>query len=181
MSTDPREADLVRRFQEGDLEAADALARKYTRVTVGLIYSSIGAVQESDDLVQEVFLEAQKSVKRLRDPARFPSWLYKITRRVCNRWVREHRRAPQHLETPEEVEQPPESEQSAGPTPGEIRRIVDRMPQALREVVYMRYFDSLSYERMAALLGISPSAINARLMKARKLLRSRLAPGIDRD
>ena len=176
MYTDPREADLVRRFQDGDVEAADALAKKYTRVTVGLVYSNIGAVQECDDLVQEVFLEAQKSVKHLRDPARFPSWLYKITRRVCNRWVREHRRAPQLLETPEEVEQPPESDGGAGPTPDEIRRVVDGMPQALREVI-----ETLSYERMAALLGISPSAINARLMKARKLLKSRMASGIDRE
>ena len=181
MYTDPREADLVRRFQEGDVDAADALAKKYTRVTVGLVYSNIGAVQECDDLVQEVFLEAQKSVKHLRDPARFPSWLYKITRRVCNRWVREHRRAPQLLETPEEVEQPPESDGGAGPTPDDIRRVVDGMPQALREVIYMRYFETLSYERMAALLGISPSAINARLMKARKLLKSRMASGIDRE
>lgn len=174
MYTDPREADLVRRFQEGDQDAADALVKKYTRVTVGLIYSTIGAVQESDDLVQEVFLEAQKSVRRLRDPARFPSWLYKITRRVCNRWLRDHQRAPKHLETPEEIEQPPESAQGTGPSPDEIRRTVDGMPQALREVIYMRYFESLSYERMSALLDISPSAINARLMKARKLLKSRM-------
>jgi len=174
---DPREADLVRRFQKGDLEAAGALVKKYTKITVGLIYSNVGRIQEADDLVQEVFLEAQKSAMRIRNPDSFPSWMYKITQRVCNRWLREHKRAPVSLEQPEDI-QGSQSEANEEESEAEqVRRVVDAMPRRLREVIYMRYFQELSYERMGDLLDISSSAVNARLMKARKLLKSRLASG----
>lgn len=178
---DPREADLVRRFQEGDVEAASALVRKYTKITVGLVYSNIGRVQEADDLVQEVFLEAQKSALRIRNPDSFASWMYKITQRVCNRWLREHKRAPMSLEEPEEIQGPGSETNEDEIEAQEVRRVVDAMPRRLREVIYMRYFQDLSYERMGDLLGISSSAVNARLMKARKLLRSRLASEGDLD
>ena len=174
MYMDPIEADLVQRFQRGDYEAASVLIKKYTKVIVGLVYSNVGRIQEAEDLVQDVFLETQKSVRHLRNPDRFASWLYKITQRVCNRWVRESRRAPGRLEEPEEVvetsQEPNEGEIKAE----EVRRVVDGMPRSFREVVYMRYFQNLTYERMGALLDISPSAVNARLMKARKLLRNRI-------
>ena len=136
---DPREADLVRRFQRGDDEAAGVLVRRYAKVTAGLIYSNIGPVQDVDDLVQDVFLEAQKSVGGIRNPDRFPSWLYKITQRVCNRWLRENRRAPVTLEEPEEIEGP--APRSADPQ-GEVTRVraaVDGMPKSLRLILVLAW------------------------------------------
>ncbi|MBN2490804.1 MAG: sigma-70 family RNA polymerase sigma factor [Planctomycetes bacterium] len=178
---DPREADLVVRFQKGDDEAAAVLVKRYAKLTAGLIYSHIGRVQDADDLLQDVFLEAQKSIGHIRNPDRFSSWLYKITRRVCNRWLRDHRRAPVGLEEPEEIAGPAaESADSAGQGV-RIRHAVDAMPKSLREVIYMRYFESLSYERMGEVLGISASAVNARLLKARRLLRKRWSSGIDSE
>jgi len=171
---DPHDADLVRRFQKGDSRAASALVKKYTKITIGLVYSSIGRVQDVEDLVQEVFLEAQKSVKQIRNPDRFSSWLYKITQRVCNRWLRDHRRAPTSLEVPEEIQGPQLPEVEGDVAAHQIRETVDGMPTPLREVVYLRYFQNLSYDKMGELLGISPSAVNARLMKARRLLKSRI-------
>lgn len=172
---DPLVADLVRRFQKGDSRAASALVKKYTKITIGLVYSSIGRVQDVEDLVQEVFLEAQKSVKQIRNPDSFSSWLYKITQRVCNRWLREHRKAPTNLEVPEEIQSPQPSEVEGDVAAHQIRETIDGMPTLLREVVYLRYFQNLSYDKMGELLGISPSAVNARLMKARRLLKSRIS------
>ena len=169
---EPRAADLVRRFQDGDESASELLFRRSTPTTLGLIYAFVGRVQDAEDLVQEVFLEAQKSIAHLRNPASFSSWLYKITQRVCNRWLREQQRAPKGLESPEDIVDAAES--AADDEQLRIRATVDGMAQPLREVIYLRYFHAASYEQMGTTLGISASAVNARLMKARKILKIRL-------
>lgn len=181
---EPRDADLVRRFQRGDASAGETLFRKHTSTTLSLVTAFVGRVQDADDLVQEVFLEAQRSVAHLRNPASFASWVYKITQRVCSRWLRDQRKAPAGLESPEEVvdETPTDKQRELN----RVRAAVDGMPAPLREVLHLRYFDQHSYEQMGEVLGISASAVNARLIKAKRLLRTRLghvggSDGSDRD
>ncbi len=170
---DPREADLIRKFQQGDDDAANAVARRFAPVIVGLVYANVGRTQDAEDLVQEILLEAQQSIDRLRDPTRFRSWIYKITQRVCTRWRRSSGRAPDLLDSPEHVL----DRESTGIEPERakrIREVVATMKAPLREVIHMRYFQELPYEHIAEFLGISTAAVNARLIKARQLLGERL-------
>jgi RNA polymerase sigma-70 factor (ECF subfamily) len=52
---------------------------------------------------------------------------------------------------------------------------IEALPEAFRQVVMLYYYDDLTYRDLAALLGVSTATINARLTKAREMLRDRLA------
>jgi RNA polymerase sigma factor (sigma-70 family) len=49
-----------------------------------------------------------------------------------------------------------------------VREAIDKLPAGAKELVFLRYYDGLSYERMSVVLGISPQAINGRLRRAKR-------------
>lgn len=172
--------ELVRRCLERDHKALEELILRYTPLTRGLVFSFIGPVRDVEDIVQEVFFQAIKSLRHLRQPDRFNSWLYKITRRVSHGWLRAQE-GSLSLESEDALEMASgrlegEVDEDRARMLDEVRRVVQELPELYREVVILRYFSKVDYETMAETLGLSPSAVNARLVKARKMLRRKLEP-----
>ena len=69
---------LVERSLDGDIESFGELVKEYRQTVHAFCYYRIGDFQNAQDLVQETFLKAYLSLKQLRDPDRFSSWLYRI-------------------------------------------------------------------------------------------------------
>jgi RNA polymerase sigma-70 factor (ECF subfamily) len=84
------EADqVIRRFLNGDDYAFDELVRQWETKVFNLAWRYLGNREDAQDVVQETFLSVFKSAKNLRDPDRFPTWLYRITLNHCRtRWRR---------------------------------------------------------------------------------------------
>src|SRR4051794_26648324 len=74
------DADLVAASREGDREAFAQIVRRYQGMVSGLIYAACGDLHRSEDLAQETFLSAWKSLSGLRQPAKLPAWLCQIAR-----------------------------------------------------------------------------------------------------
>ena len=55
-----------------------------------------------------------------------------------------------------------------------VRRIISELPVKLREVIYLRYYDKMSYQQISDILGISQEAVNGRLRRAKKLITKKL-------
>ncbi|MGC9324556.1 MAG: RNA polymerase sigma factor [Desulfomonilia bacterium] len=71
-------AVLVRRAAGGDMDSYEALVRLYQGVIFRMVYYRVLSRMDAEDITQDVFLQAMKSVKNLRDPERFNAWLYRI-------------------------------------------------------------------------------------------------------
>src|SRR6185369_10282055 len=74
------DVDLVLASRGGDRQAFGQIVRRYQGMISGLIYSACGDLQRSEDLAQETFLSAWKSLSGLREPAKLPAWLCQIAR-----------------------------------------------------------------------------------------------------
>src|SRR3954466_507489 len=74
------DADLVAASQRGDTRAFGLIVRRYQALISGLIYADCGDLHRSEDLAQETFLTAWKSLDTLRDTAKLPGWLCQIAR-----------------------------------------------------------------------------------------------------
>src|SRR5256885_16276718 len=83
------DSDLVAASRQGDREAFGGIVRKYQGLIAGLIYSACGDLNASEDIAQETFLAAWKSLSGLREPEKLPAWLCQIAR---------HRLLDQHRE-----------------------------------------------------------------------------------
>ena len=171
------DAKLVKECLSGNSGSFKELIEKYSGVTYSLIYSYIQKSDQTEDLAQEVFLQAYQSLGNLRKPSKFGSWLYGITKRVCMNWLRKQKgqaislnKFIQFYPTGDSRSQLAKFEESE-----EVYKVVTSLPEIYREVIFLHYYESMKYKEISKILGISTSAINARLIKARELLREKLS------
>ncbi|GCE30617.1 hypothetical protein KDA_61010 [Dictyobacter alpinus] len=148
-----------------------------------------------DDVVQETLIEAWSHVDGLRSPERFEAWLSGICRNVCLRWSTGHKRALQRhtqglgqwLVDPVQHDEPYGEElvdeQASDPVDVVISqdlrclvaRMLDQLPHEYRVAVELYYLAELPQRATALRLGLSVSALETRLHRARRQLRDLLA------
>ena len=73
----------IRRFLEGEEEAFSRIVRRWERKVFNLAWRMLGNREDAQDVVQETFLSIFKSIRSLRDPNSFKTWLYAITLNHC--------------------------------------------------------------------------------------------------
>src|SRR5262245_16260106 len=107
------DAELVQQSLAGDQAAFRQIVERHQSLVCALVYATCGNVHTSEDLAQEVFLQAWKSLPTLREPQRLKWWLCGIARHVAHGAARERGRMPQTTTGVEEMIR------SAEPTPAE--------------------------------------------------------------
>ena len=178
------DGDLVRATLGGRREAYEELVQRYSARLFGVCWSRIGRHETVADLVQEALLRGYRSLSTLADPEKFGSWLCGIAVRACLDWLKDREQGQVSFAAlgpeaaPDDFLRGQPSSSSDGLEDRERRdRVlaeVQGLPEIFREAVTLFYFENRSYVQMQAVLGIGPQAINARLSKARSLLRERL-------
>ena len=172
------DVELVRRAMEGERSAFNELFRRYEEPLLSYPYSKVKDRELALDLLQETFLDAFVGIRNLREPERFPSWLFTIAKRkawLAMKSIDDWDELPQVIpiapSAPEEVLREELSEI--------VRKAVETLPEKLKEVVQMHYFDEMSYPEICRRLGIPVSTLKSRLHLARRRLRKELAPFVE--
>ena len=178
------DAELVRQARAGRTEAFAELVRRWAGRIAAVCHARVGRAHVADDLAQETLLRGFRALATLADAERFGPWLCGIALRTCLDWVK----AKQNNQIPFSVlgpEHDPDDyldgrrdwEETDLERDDERRRLlaeVEALPEDYRKVVMMYYYGDATYRDLARILGVSPATINARLTKARALLRARL-------
>lgn len=156
---------LVQAARAGDLDSFGRLCEQYYAPLVAVAYNVLKDHQLAEDAAQEAFARALVSLGRLSDPGKFSPWLAQICRYAAVDMARIRR--PQIVgEDPVETSahHPDNSASQA------VRAAIGCLPASLREVVILRYYSDCSYEQFSAVLGLSKTAINGRLTRAKRKL-----------
>ncbi len=161
MSDKPTNDDLVRRAIAGDIAAFGALYDRTVRL-VRAVAADAGP-DAADDVTHDTFLRAYRTLKTLRDPARFAPWLVGIARLV----VLERRRAHRFDPLPELTPAPASTESDASDEAEELLRAVARLPEEERLAVRFFFLNERSIEETARLLNRSRSGTYAVLQRAK--------------
>jgi len=154
---------LVEAAQGGHLESFGALYQRYHNPMVALAYAQLGNKDWAEDAAQEVFVIACRDLRCLRDRDRFGAWLGGICRNVTRQMFRTKVRPVLVPEGP-----PKEGGQEHEERSDAVRRAVWRLPTSERELIVMRYFNGFSQARISEVLDLSPSAVNGRLVRAKR-------------
>jgi len=174
------DAELVRRAKGGDAAAFADLARLWSPRVLALCHARVRRADVAEDLAQETLLRGLRSLHALADDAKFGPWMLGIALRACLDWLKAKERTtvafsvlgPENAIDELFAEAAPDYE-----TADERRRLMDevtRLPETFRKVLMLYYYDDFTYRELGELLGVSAATINARLTKARTLLRERL-------
>ena len=177
------DGELVRLTLAGRAEAYEALVRLYAGRVTALCHARVRRADAADDLAQETFLRAYRGLASLAEPDKFGPWLCGIAHRACLDWLKSRARTQVHFsalrpdQDPEELLTAPSAD-GTRLDPDDRRQLlaeIDALPDDCRQVVLLYYYNDLTYRDLAHLLGVSPATINARLTRARALLRERLS------
>ena len=172
--------ELVVLSQNGDKNAFGALYVRHLEFVENLTRR----VQLGDrsDVIQETFLAAFLTIKRLRKPASFKSWLWGIAMNVCRQRWRERKRANEYRFLLDSIEELPDEEYSLEDQIETrehlqmLRDAMDGLSEKLRVSALQYYFEYLSVGEIAKLQSVSESAVKTRLHRARNILRMELSP-----
>jgi RNA polymerase sigma-70 factor (ECF subfamily) len=175
--------DLVRQALAGRSEAYAELVRRWASRVLSLCRALVGSAHTAEDLAQDAFLAGYRSLASLVRPEKFGAWLCTIARHSCQNWLKAQARDqvpfstltangnPDHLLVPNAFPDPSAQEQTERLE--KLRAAVADLPSDCREVLLLYYEHDLTYRDLAQLLRVSPATINARLTRARNLLRER--------
>jgi RNA polymerase sigma factor (sigma-70 family) len=166
----------------------EALSSERARI-VGLCASLTGNRDAAEDLAQEVFLEAWRSIERLRNPEQFSQWLSGIARNVCLRWTRKYARQLAHTQPDQDLEL---EEQLVADFDLEVElerkelvELLDRalavLPPETRTILVARYVEESSLAEVAERLGLQTGAVAMRLQRGKLALRRALNSELGKD
>lgn len=178
--------ELVERTLSGDKNAFEMLVTKYQGIVYSLTFHKLGNFADAEDVTQEAFLKAYTSLPTLQDKRKFAPWLRTITQNLCKMWLRS--RKQKHLsfeitfseEIPIDIfaiEQPltPEESYEARVTRESVMEAINSLPEKNRLMITLFYLDGRSYQDIAQFLGLSTTAVQSQLQRARKQLKARLS------
>lgn len=172
---------LVMSSKRGDRAAFEELVRRTARLVFARIYLETGNAHRTEDLVQETFLLAWKSIGALADAKDFRAWLNSIAHRVVIDAARrdsrkkrtkagerqELRLVTDHAPPPDETAQNEEEKQRA-------LSMLRSMPEEYRVPLMLRYLAGADYETIARQLALSNGSLRGLLQRGLKQLRDRL-------
>jgi RNA polymerase sigma-70 factor (ECF subfamily) len=168
------EGTLIAQSRKGDWEAFAALIRMHQRMIHSLTYRMSGSLADAEDLAQEAFIQAYRSLDSYRGAAKFSSWLYKIALNQCLRWRRLERRRGA---TNNEWARTDPNDQPVDPRSERIREALLLIPGEQRAAVVLTVFDGLTHSEAASMLGCAEKTLSWRLFAARRRLAKLIGPG----
>jgi RNA polymerase sigma-70 factor (ECF subfamily) len=184
----PEDAVLVRKAQQGDMDAFESLVRKYQQRVYALCRRLTGAHQSADDLAQETFIKAYFALARF--DAEFPlyPWLRRIALNSGLNYLKARRRerpldeaalGPRRMPFSPPAEGPEERMERAE-FEARFERAVASLPSDQRSVFVLRFHESLSYEEISRTLDVPVGTVMSRLNRARQKLKDLLADSLAR-
>jgi RNA polymerase sigma-70 factor (ECF subfamily) len=168
---------LVLRCQGWDTEALRELVARYEQRIWRHALHLTGRRDAARDVAQETWLAIVRGLPRLRDPASFRTWAYRIVARRSADWIRRQQRdrARQRQPAPQ-FETPTGSDRNLVDDDelAALREAIRTLPAHHRSVLDLHYRDGLSVAEIAVVLGIPPGTVKSRLHHARQTLRHTL-------
>jgi RNA polymerase sigma-70 factor, ECF subfamily len=169
--------ELVTRASRGDVGAFEDLYRQHVGRVYGLCLRMTGQPESAEDLTQDTFVNAWRSLPGYEGRSSFSTWLHRIAVNA----VLARRRGPQGRNEVSMTDDAGEQmefeagEQMDAATPIDIERAIAALPPGARDVVVLHGVYGYSHEETAAMLGVAVGTCKAQLHRARHLMRARMA------
>lgn len=168
---------LVRRALQSDPESFGELCRRYYDSLVAVADSILADHHLAQDAAQEALSAACRDLAKLKNPERFGPWIGAICRNVAKDMLRQLRQQRVPVEAPAADEPDCRHDEREAI----LNQALQQLPQHLREVVFLRFYNEMSYRQMVKILGVTEQVIDGRLRRAKKKIAVYLKrKGLDR-
>ncbi|MFT5087789.1 MAG: RNA polymerase sigma-70 factor (ECF subfamily) [Candidatus Latescibacterota bacterium] len=173
------ESERIVHIIDGDVRAFGDLVRQYYNLAYSLAYKVLDDPSDAEEITQDAFVKIHQALDSFRGDASLKTWIMRIVMRLSLNRRRDRSRSAWRrlgLHRGEEVElsapaaQTPEAQYISSEMRTQVRRLVDQLPDSLRQVLILNSFEDLSYDEIAQILDIPIGTVSSRLHSARKKL-----------
>lgn len=179
--------EMIEKQRNEDPLAFEDLFMRFSPMVCNVLYRMLRNKQDAEEITQEVFFQAYKSIKDFRAEAQLSTWLYRIAvnlglnhqrKRKYERWLcldlyslkDEHH----SLDYPDKISLGPADTMVRQETETIVREAIDALPEKQRTAVILSRYEGLPYEEIARILEISLASVESRLHRAKKTLAKKL-------
>lgn len=172
--------ELAARCRAGDTGAFEELYRQHARRLFSLVVRMIGSVDDAEDLLQEVFLQAHRKLSGFRGDSALGTWLYRMTMNQCldhlrGRQVRMNRATASLDEDQADEPVAPAPIVPAAVSRVDLERAIEMLPPGARAAFLLHDVEGFEHREIAQILGISEGTSKSQVHKARMKLRAMLS------
>ncbi len=182
---------LVLKSRSGDRASFEELVRRTARLVFARIFLEVGDVHRAEDLVQETFLIAWKSIRQVTDASGFRSWLFSIAHSAvvdaARRQSRKKRSAPRARDEADVIgsiaaaEPGPAAAAEKSEERDAVLSVLRSLPEEYRMPLMLRYIGGADYQTIGQQLGLSNGSLRGMLSRGLSMLRSRLTKNAGAD
>lgn len=176
-----KDTELVVLAQQGDVDAFEELYHMYYKQAYYLALKISNCDADAKDAAQETFIEIQKSLKDLKEPASFKKWMMQIVVSKCNKIFRKNKYAILDPDIINAMDIEEKREYMSGKISFDKKTrkevlftMMSKLTLHQREILVLTYFEQLSIKEMADILQIPEGTVKSRMMNAKAALKQQV-------
>jgi len=180
------ETKIMAEVAEGKLSAFKTIVELHHKPLISFIARFTGDRDSAEDIAQEVFLRVFKAAKDYKPQAKFKTWLFTIATNLCLNEIRDNKSIPKIVDLSglHEQEYPIIAPEALSPLKAAenaelstaVRKAIRNLPENQRIAILLRQYNDFSYSEISKIMGISESAVESLLQRARQSLKKSLSP-----
>lgn len=155
-------------------EALDYLMRRYGGMVLKLAYYHIRDRYLAEDIMQDTFCRVYQKMDDFRRESSYYTWIFRIAVNLCKDYRKSAYRRRVFLKDVREKDHADDARLFEAVEGGEVFAKVMDLPEKYRTVTALYYFEDMTTEKIAQILGIGENAVRTRLCRAREKLRESL-------
>ena len=175
--------ELIAAYEAGDEPAFAELLDRYLDSVYSFALRLTGSKEEADDVAQETFLKAWKSLKKYnQSSSKFKTWLFRIARNTSIDFLRKKKHVPFSqfeteggvnvlTETIPDTEELPDQLLMKLEDANELHAVLERLPPKAREILLLYYTNDFTFEEIGSMLGEPANTVKSRHRRALQALR----------
>jgi RNA polymerase sigma-70 factor (ECF subfamily) len=176
---------LARKAIKGDEQAFVTLYEQNIKVILYQVGKLLYVKDDAADVAQEVVMHMYRSIRGLKSPEAFRSWMYRIIETTCYRYnnvagkhkdnedIDDYKRSIADMD----VTARPAEAAEVNETNRAVQAMIDELPEKQKMALFMYYYEDMSYRQIAKALDITVSTVSTNIMKAKATLKKRMEEG----
>jgi len=186
------EKELVERLKRGEDLAYREVIKRYGRKMFGLIFSMTKKRDETEEIMQEVFLKVIKYIKDFREDSLFSTWLFRITVNTALSYIKKKKRKRESLISELKKEEKDRIDFEDKEIKGSeefleseerrkiVQRAIESLPQSYKIAIILKDIEGMPLTEVAKVLKLSEGGAKVRLHRARLMLKEKLQPLVEK-
>jgi RNA polymerase sigma-70 factor (ECF subfamily) len=181
MSTGPSDIEIISRVLKGEQQAYAELVNKYQNYVFTLTLRFIKSREDAEEVSQDIFIKAYRSLADFRGASKFSTWLYTIVNTTCITFLRKKKLDIQSLDNEKVFETVENHDSGFNANQVEQKSKVNMVNTAISmlghddsEILTLFYKAEQSLEEIGRILGLETNTVKVRLHRARTRLKEKM-------